>query len=367
MPNSIEFLVVLFACEAYGLEIVLLKYDQPLSDTINQLKSTKADTVIAAAGSFPIDAVRKDCHAVKYFIWVLDEGNEHMDWKEVSPELKESIIVTTWQDIIQKRATIPTIIPSAEERCGLNKIITFPRGKAVGYTHKNIIAAIGGQLSSISPTQSFTSSDLFLPVDCLSDIYTLVMTLTALYSNSSVALTSVASHSPSLTLATRGIAPTVIAASSTTMLKLHEETKQKLSTPLYKFVHWMESRELVRNGVLPIASFVSRFYDQLRPVIGTTPGELRLLYISTSVASESPISSSVLSDLRIYTRSRIIYALTAPEVAGAVTQTGVYDYRVSECHGGVHFGAPVSSLELYFQDKGIYKSNDSTSCGEVSP
>jgi hypothetical protein len=71
--------------------------------------------------------------------------------------------------------------------------------------------------------------------------------------------------------------------------------------------------------------------------------------------------------LRIYTGARIIYALTAAKVAGAVTQTGLYDYRVDNgLEKYSHFGAPVTSCEIFFKDTAQHKTTDEISTGEVS-
>jgi len=55
------------------------------------------------------------------------------------------------------------------------------------------------------------------------------------------------------------------------------------------------------------------------------------------------LSSTMLSDLRLYTRARICYALTAASIAGAIAQSNVFDYRIE---AGSHFGAPLSSVEI---------------------
>jgi hypothetical protein len=87
------------------------------------------------------------------------------------------------------------------------------------------------------------------------------------------------------------------------------------------------------------------------------------------------LSTAVLADLRVLTGARVVYALSAPKVAGSVTQTGLYDYRlVGDVEGGeddqsgkgVHFGPPVTSTEILFRDKGNLRSDDSGSRGEVS-
>lgn len=58
----------------------------------------------------------------------------------------------------------------------------------------------------------------------------------------------------------------------------------------------------------------------------------------------------MLSDLRIFTKARICYALTTARVAGAVAQTNVFDYRrdpvKDQASGCSHFGMPLASVEV---------------------
>lgn len=370
LPNSIEFLAALFACSFYGLTAVLVPYDQPIEEIISLLQNSKTDTIVAAVGSFPFDAITKSYPALKQLIWVVDEGSKHMDWNEVPKGTGGAVNVSTWQEIVQdQEPTAGAELPAVDKTSVLKNVIAFwPSGEKVEFTQANIIAGIAGQLTSVPTTQRITHSDLFLPIDSFSTMYPLILTLSALYSNASVALNSVAGHSPDLGLATQGIAPTVIVASAGTLTKTHSETTAKLNSTMYKLVHWFQTRDLVQNGVMPVASMFSRMYDSLRPAIGTTPGKLRLIYVSEQIgANNPPLSSQELSDLRIYTGSRIIYALTSAKVAGAVTQTGFYDYRIDDASAKYsHFGAPVTSVEVYFKDTKDHKTTDVRSAGEVS-
>jgi hypothetical protein len=369
LPNSIEFLTTLFACAFYDLSPILVSYDQSTEAIISLLQKAKADTVVAAVGSFPFDVITKSYPALMQLIWVVDEGSKHMDWNEVPNGTGGAVNVSTWQEIVQDgETTAGTELPPLDKKGELKNVVAFwPSGEMVEYTQANLIAGIAGQLTSVPTTQRITNSDLFLPADSLSTIYPLVLTLSALYSNASVALNSVAGRSLNLALATQGIAPTIIITSPSTLAGTHSETAGKLNSPLYRFVHWSQTRSLVQNGVMPIATVFSRLYDSLRPVIGTTPGKLRLLFVAEQAGTDStPLSAEMLSDLRIYTGARIIYALTSARVAGAVTQTSIYDYRVddaTEKHS--HFGTPVTSVEIYFKDTKEFKTTDDTSAGEV--
>ncbi|POS88033.1 hypothetical protein EPUL_000641, partial [Erysiphe pulchra] len=366
LPNSVEFLASLFACAFHESIAILLKYDQSPTSLLSQLERAKADTVITASGSFPFDLILEQYSELKQLVFVVDEGSKHIDWKEVPVGLNNDLNISTWHEIVQSReSSTEAKFLSYDSSTDLKPVIVFTAEEMVEFTQENIIAGIAGQLTSVPSSQIFTPSDLFLPIDCLSAIYPLTLTLAALFSNADIALTAVASHSPSLTTAVRGISPTVIAASSTTMIRFHDETKKELSSPLYSLVHWLEERCLTRKGYMPTASVLSSVFKNLYPIIGNAPGKLRLIYISSLVGVDKPISSLILSDLRIFIKSRIIYALTAPQVAGAVSQTGVFDYRLGELPNMAHFGAPVTSLELYFQDKGEYRNTDFASCGEI--
>ncbi|TVY52365.1 hypothetical protein LCER1_G004606 [Lachnellula cervina] len=370
LPNSIEFLAALFACAFYDLTAILVPYHQndPVEKLISLLQKSGADTVIAAVGSFPFDVISKSYPALKQLIWVVDEGSKHMDWNEVPKGTGGPVNVSTWQDIIQDAAPnagsdLPLVDRASEAK---NVVAFWPSGEMVEYTNANIIAGVAGQLTSIPTTQRITHEDLFLPVESLSTIYPLVLTLSALYSNASVALNSVASLSPDIVLATQGIAPTVIVASAETLAKTHSETAAKMTSTLYQAVHWFQTRSLVQQGVMPIATVFSRMFDSLRPMIGTTPGKLRLIFVSEQVGAPStPLSAENLSDLRIYTGARTIYSLTSAKVAGAVTQTGLYDYRVDAGTDKYsHFGAPVTSVEIFFKDKD-HKTTDENAAGEI--
>jgi hypothetical protein len=326
--------------------------------------------VIAAVGSFPFEVVTESYPALQQLIWVVDEGSRHMDWNEVPKGAGGAINVSTWQEIIQdQEPSVGTELPAVERTSELKKIIGFwPSGEMVEYTQANLIAGIAGQLSSVPTAQRITTADLFLPADSLTTVYPLVLTLSALFSNATVALNSVAGRTPDIVMATQGIAPTIIVASSATLAQTHSEISGKVNSPMYQLVHWFQTRSMVQHGVMPAATVSSRLFDSLRPVIGTTPGKLRLVFTSAQAGSDStPLSAETLSDLRIYLGARIIYALTAPKVAGAVTQTGIYDYRVDDgSEKYSHFGAPVTGVEILCKDTKEHKTTDTVSAGEVS-
>lgn len=372
LPNSVEILAALFACSFYNLTAVLVPFDQSDDAVISMLRRAAVDTVVALPGSFPFDMVVKNYPSLRQVIWVVDEGNRHMDWNEVPKGMGGSINVATWQDIVQDSPVdagkeLPPLDGQSEPR----EITIFWPSKPgvmeemVEFTSANMVAAIAAQLWAVPQVQRLGPSDLFLPADSLANTYTLVLTLAALYSNSSVAFNSSAGGLD-LSLATRAIAPTVIVASPQTLLKTHELATRNFSSFLTKQVHWLQTRTLTQKGVMPIASLLTSYNDSLRPAIGTTPGKLRLVYTAERVGSDTtpPLSSAVISDLRIYLGARIIYALTAAKVAGAVAQTQFYDYRVHDDKCS-HFGPPLTSVEILLRDSGAHKITEEKAEGEV--
>lgn len=368
LPNSVEFLAALFAASFYDLTAVLIPYTQPIETVVSILKQSKADTIIAAVGSFPFDVVANGYPALKQLIWVVDEGSAHLDWNEVPTGTGGAVNVSTWSEIVQEQApTAGTELPVVDRAAAPKNVLAMSTsGELTEYTQANLVAGIAGQLTSVPNMQRITSADLFLPADSLTSIYTLTLTLGALFSNASVALNSVVGQNLDLTTATQGISPTIIVVSSSTLAKAHAETAAKLNSSLYRLVHWFQRRALVQQGVLPLATAFSRFYDAHRPSVGATPGKLRLIYVSQpAVSSSTRLSAETLTDLRIYLRTRIIYALTAPKVAGAVAQTSPFDYRVDEDGESAHFGGPVSSVEVFFRDTKNNKTTDESSAGEV--
>ena len=232
---------------------------------------------------------------------------------------------------------------------------------------KNLAAATGALISALPAAKRFSPADTFLPADSLTNSYTLTLTLAALFSHSTVIINSVAGPGVDLTLATRQIAPTVVVVSAETALDLHKKTTQSVTGVLKKLAHYLEGRVL-KAGQLPTDSFFKRFNAPTRAAVGTTPGKLRLLFVSERAGQNTPpLTSTDLNDLRIYTNARVVYALTAAKVAGAVAQTNVYDYRegVTPDSKHSHFGVPVASVEIKLKDTPSHQTSDERITGEI--
>ena len=206
-----------------------------------------------------------------------------------------------------------------------------------------------------------------LSADAWTTTYALLWTLAALFSHSSIAINSVAGPGVHLNVAARSIAPTVIIASAESAEALHADTKLGLSGTMKALAHSAQTSAL-DAGYMPNAETVfTALNAPHKASVGTTPGKLRLLMVSERAGAESPpLSSHDLSDLRIFTGARVLYALTAASVAGAVAQSGVFDYRRQAGKRHAHFGPPLSSVEIKVTDSGVHRTTDAEAKGEVS-
>ncbi|KAI0122893.1 hypothetical protein BJ170DRAFT_642569 [Xylariales sp. AK1849] len=366
LPNSVELIATLFACSFYNLTAIILPFNEPEDVIISMLQRSAADTVVTNAGAFPFDSVVKSYQSLKQLIWVVDEGSKHMDWNEVPEGFGGKVNVSTWQDILHDSpATAGNDLPASGDTKEPADVVLFWQSKPgtleemVRLTQKNLVSAVSAQLTAVPTTQRLSPADLFLSAAPLSASFPLVLTLVALYTNASVAFNSVAGAVADIDLATQGIAPTVLVATPQTLAKTHKESVGKVSSTIASASHWFQTRSLVQNGAMPVASFLSQYNDSLKPIIGITPGKLRLLYVADSAGAGTPaLSELALSDLRIFTGARVIYALTAAKVAGAVAQTQFHDYRVHSDGTGSHFGPPLSSVEVLLKDSGSHKTSE---------
>lgn len=243
------------------------------------LQRSGADTVVTAPGAFPFDNAVKSYPGLRHLIWVVDEGNKHLDWNEVPKGMGGSVNVSTWQDILNDNPVdAGTELPEVDPKAEIQDVIIFWQSKPgdleemVRFTQGNLVSAISAQLTAVPQKERFSPADLFLPSASLSASFPLVLTLAALYSNASVAFNSVAGTKPDLALATAGVAPTIIVATPQPLKKTHDETVNKVGASfLSKLSHWIQTRSLVQDGAMPVASFLASYNDSLRPKIGTAP------------------------------------------------------------------------------------------------
>ncbi|KAI9829669.1 MAG: hypothetical protein M1819_006040 [Sarea resinae] len=345
LPNSVEILTTVLAAAFYKFTPILIPHEQRLDSLVSLLQKTQPDVLIAEAGVVPLDELTKAYPNLREVIWVVEKGSRHMGWNEPNG-MKGDVKVSIWHELLDSQRTSASADLPARVQ-----------GEALS---NNLVSAVAGLIASLPTRHRLSPSDLFLPADSLSQTYTLSLTLAALYSHASIVFNSVAGPGVDLGLATRAVAPTVVSISAETAAKAHKNhTESTLTTTSSKWTHYMHTRTLAA-GRMPSSAAASS--PTSRPAETATPGKLRLLLISERAQSDAPaLSSSTLSDLRIFTSARVIYALTAPRVAGAIAQTQLFDYRLSapgrkSAHS--HFGVPLPSVELKLVDTPTHKTLD---------
>ena len=182
----------------------------------------------------------------------------------------------------------------------------------------------------------------------MSRSYPLCQIMAAIFVGASVALNSVAGEGVDFALATVGVSPTVIIASSRTMSQYHDKFMEPHSGIISSIARWLQVRNL-EAGVMPSHGLFSQLAN-IGPTAELSLDKLRLLCIShrADADPQDRLTCGQLTDLRIFTGARVVYALTGPGVAGAISQTNIYDYR--RFLGPNHFGAPLSSVEVLLAD-----------------
>ncbi|KAJ5908313.1 hypothetical protein N7495_000995 [Penicillium taxi] len=350
LTDSVELLAAIFAGAFYQFKVTLIPHNLPANVLSAHLQNIQADSLIAEAGSLDLSLIIKDNEQLSQIVWVAKEGNRHMDWHGAPADKKDSLRVNVWHELVEEgkdlagfdildydpktpSPAVSTVWPSSSES-----------GEFIDFESANIVAAIGALTSAVPRSQRFTSSDVVLSIDSLSRSYPLCQVLGALFSGASIALNSVAGENVDFALATMGLSPTVVIASSRAISNYHDRVMKPQTGLLSSIGRWVQSRTL-DAGNMPSKSFFCQLAG-VGPTAELCLEKLRLLCVSHRVDADisTRLTSEQLTDLRIFTGARIVYALTGPAVAGAITQTNVFDYRCLS--GPSHFGPPLSSIEV---------------------
>jgi acyl-CoA synthetase (AMP-forming)/AMP-acid ligase II len=116
LPNSLEFLAALFAGAFYGFTPILIPYNQPHQKLTELLVQTRADALIAQAGSVPLALVGQNVSGLRSVIWTVEKTSRHMDWSEVPEGIGGKIDVAVWHELVQEQKSAATPLPSTSEK-----------------------------------------------------------------------------------------------------------------------------------------------------------------------------------------------------------------------------------------------------------
>jgi hypothetical protein len=273
-----------------------------------------------------------------------------MDWSGQPKAAQGKPRVEVWHELIAESNGNIQLPTNAEGKTPTAVTIVWQptdpaiKPEIVTFTQENLVSAIAALISAVPLRQRLSPADLVLPADSFTHSYVLCMTLGALFMHASIVINSVAVPGVDLALARRGASPTVIIASAETLAALHRKETAGVTSLAQNLGRYTQAQTM-SAGRMPTDGLL---FKLLAPSSTKhAPGKLRLIFVSERLGGGSPpITSTMLSDLRLFTRSRIIYALTAAKVAGAVAQSNVFDYRRDDGIAHAHFGIPLSSVEV---------------------
>jgi len=212
---------------------------------------------------------------------------------------------------------------------------------------------MSAQIAALPRQSRLGPSDTLIPLASLTDIFPLTVTLTALFSNCSIAFTPTSGPKALYSSAFQGIDPTILIAHPKTLSSYCEsQEKTLLSSRLGRFAHSRSMRTL-ESGTMP------------KPLVSAP--QMRLVYTYDRLGGRTPpLTTSQLSNLRIFTGARTIYAFTDAHVAGAVCQTNMLDYQSHGLRGesSSHLGPPLSCVEFKLQESDGVQINDDKPIGK---
>ncbi|KAI4265212.1 MAG: hypothetical protein L6R38_009583 [Xanthoria sp. 2 TBL-2021] len=355
VPNSMEFLVTLFASSFYGFIPVIVPQEQSSEALSDMLKTTHADTLITAAGSVPLQGLLEQHFGLKQVIWVVERTSRHMDWNEVPEGVGGRAEIAVWHDIVEERKSlVSTDLPKDNADKPPSNLIAVSQSASkkkydvVEFTQHNIVAAIAAQISVLPRPHRMNPSDLLLSLAPLTSSYPLTIALAALYSNASLALTSVSGDKVPYDAAFRRVKPTVVIVAPPTIREACETFREQTRSILQKYAIWQQTKSLAEGMMRKLSS------------------EPRLIYtFESSENLADPLTLAELGDLRLLTGARTAYAFTDARVAGAIAQTSIYDYRRSEDAKQAAFGGPLSSVEFKLVDENGHKNSDEKALGKL--
>lgn len=144
-----------------------------------------------------------------------------------------------------------------------------------------------------------------------------------MFSNASLAMTSVTGPAAIYRPDFNGVSPTIVIADPETFYRYETKQGDTMDRGFFRAQGHKRLLAQLARGTMPASS---------KPQGHVSP---RLIYTYNVSRPRS------LRNLRIFTGARVIVGLTDPSVAGAISQTNPLDYR-----DVAHFGAPLSSVEF---------------------
>src|SRR2546430_16096198 len=119
----------MLASAFYGLDVILIPFNQPHEKVVELLQKTNADSLIAQAGALPFELVSETCSSLKLVIWFVEHTSRHMDWTEVPEDVGGKIEVDAWHELVQNHQDTTNTNPPELKTEELGKVITVWQGR----------------------------------------------------------------------------------------------------------------------------------------------------------------------------------------------------------------------------------------------
>ncbi|RMD42005.1 hypothetical protein DV735_g3084, partial [Chaetothyriales sp. CBS 134920] len=354
LSNRVELLVLVFAAAFYHFSVVLIPAGLSEQELDDLLGRAKADALVAEAGTFSATGAFEASPSLKTVLLVAKGAGEHMSFDEPAPDLPAGKQVVMWRtatDLAKAQGQSTRDVLPVDKETTPQPLLTFvPDGNGyelVEFTSDNLVAGISGLNATATRSLKIVPTDILLPTTSLTDPYTLSWVLAAILASASLALNSVAGDKVDVRASTASISPTILVTSpSTTKDFLSKAVASGLGPG--RFGRFVQNNQLIA-GILPAKRSVA--------TLGSL-SKVRLVLIGQPGWQKTRLTSEELHELRLTLTARVGYALTAPRIAGAVTQTNLQDYRNKG--DVVSVGPPVGSVEIHLV-------GDEASVGNSSP
>ncbi|RMZ76587.1 hypothetical protein DV737_g4761, partial [Chaetothyriales sp. CBS 132003] len=341
LSNSVELLVLVFAAAFYDFSVVLIPPALAEEEVNSLLVQAKADVLVTEAGALNVDGALGASSSIKTVVLVAKGSSGHMNFDEPTSESRAGKQVVMWNtltDLAKAQGESTRDALPVDNETSVKPLLTFVSNgsgyKLVEFTSDNLVAGISGLNATVGRGQNIGPTDTLLPTTSLTDPYTLTWVLTGIFTSASIALNSVAGEDVDLEATTASISPTILVSAPATIKNfLSNAIKSGLGPAGFR--RFVQSNSLVA-GNMPAKHAPAQFHPL---------SKVRLVLIGQPVWQKTRLTSEELDELRLRLGARIGYALTAPEVAGAVAQTNIQDYRNKG--NVVSVGPPVGSVEIH--------------------
>lgn len=124
----------------YGFTAILIPQEQSLKDLGDILASTRANTLVTAAGSVPLQALLEHHSGLREVIWVVERTSRHMEWNEVPEGVGGRADIGVWHEVIEERRHIvDSNLPTDLNGGSLSTIVMVSNNRRGGPNNFDIV------------------------------------------------------------------------------------------------------------------------------------------------------------------------------------------------------------------------------------